>query len=180
MKTLFAFIFLILTINVYSQQIEWTTINEALEHQKENPKKIMVFFYAKWNKDSHKMNETTLVNRDVARYITKHYYAVNFNGEGTEKVNYNGFEYTNPNYDPNRKGRNYQHFFADALKIKSYPTILFFDEEGQVISPVVGYKSAKELEIFLKMVASDDYKTVTTGQAWQNYQDNFKPKFRAN
>jgi thioredoxin-related protein len=153
-------------------------MNNALQLQKDNPKKIMVFFYAEWSEDSHKMNETTFVNRDVARYINKHFYAVNFNGEGTEKVNYKGFEYTNPNYDPNRKGRNYQHFFADALKITNYPTVLFFDEKGEVISPVAGYKSSRDLEIFLKMVASNDYKNVTTAESWQNYQDTFEPQFR--
>jgi thioredoxin-related protein len=154
-------------------------MNEALETQQEQPKKIMLFVYAEWCKVCHKMNESTFVNKDVIKYVNKHFYAVHFNGEGTEKVTYKGFDYTNPNYDPNRKGQNYQHFFADALKVTSYPTIVFFDEKGDIISPVPGFKSAQDLEIFLKMVASDDYKDVTTAKAWQEYQQNFKPKFKA-
>ncbi len=169
-----------MAIETSAQQIKWVNMNEALELQEQKPQKILVFFYAKWSEDSHKMNETTLINKDVAKFINKNFYAVNFNGEGNEKVNYKDFEYTNPNYDPNRKGRNYQHFFADALKVSTYPTIVFFDEKGEVISPVAGYKSARELEIFLKMIASDDYKKVTTAEAWQDYQDNFKPVFSLN
>ncbi len=171
---------LFMSLNIEAQQIKWTSMNEALELQDAKPKKILVFFYAKWSEDSHKMNENTLVNQDVAQYINQHFYAVNFDGEGNEKVNYKDFEYTNPNYDPKREGRNYQHFFADALKVTTYPTIVFFDEKGEIISPVAGYKSPKDLEIFLKMVASDDYKSVTTAQAWQEYQDNFKPRFSLN
>jgi thioredoxin-related protein len=168
------------SIVVSAQQIQWIKMDTALEQQKNHPKKIMVFFYAEWSEDSHKMNENTFVNKDVIKYINKNYYAVNFNGEGTETVTYKDFEYTNPNYDPNRKGRNYQHFFADALKVSSYPTIVFFDEKGDVISPVAGYKSPKDLEIFLKMVATDDYKSVTTAQSWENYQKNFKSGFSLN
>jgi len=168
------------TITVNAQQIKWVDFETAIELQEQKPKKMLVFFYAEWSKDSHKMNETTLVNKDVAKYINKKFYAVNFNAEGNSVVNYKDFKYTNPNYDANRKGRNYQHFFADALKVTTYPSIVFFDEKADVISPVAGYKTPQELEIFLKMIATDDYKKVTTAQAWKNYQDNFKGDFSLN
>lgn len=171
-----SFIFL----NISAQQIEWMRMNEALEQQQDNPKKIMLFVYTEWCGYCHKMNKKTFVNTDVVDYINKHYYAVNFNAEGTEKVNYKDFEYTNPNYDPKRKGRNYQHFFADALQVSSYPAIVFFDEKGDIISPVKGYKSPKDLEIYLKMIASDDYKNLTTAEAWQDYQADFEPDFEVN
>lgn len=167
-----------LSFSTNAQQIDWFPMNQALELQQKKPKKIMLFVYAEWCKECHKMNESTFLNKDAIKYINKHFYAVHFNGEGTEKVTYKGFDYTNPNYDPKRKGQNHQHFFANALKINSYPTIVFFDEEGEIISPVPGYKSAKDLEIYLKLVASDDYKNVTTGEAWKNYQKKFKPKFK--
>ena len=170
--------FAILTVSVKAQQIDWVSMNKALEIQQKKPKKIMLFVYAEWCKNCHKMNETTFVNKDVAKFINKNFYAVHFNGEGTEKVTYKGFEYTNPNYDPNRKGQNYQHFFADALKVKAYPTIVFFDEEGNIISPVEGFKSAKDLEIFLKMIASDDYLEVKTFEDWEQYQKDFKSSFK--
>ena len=166
------------TTTFNAQNINWVNMNKALELQEQQPKKIMVFFYAEWCKNCHKMNETTFVNKDVIKYINKHYYAVNFNGEGTETVNYKDFEYTNPNYNPNLKGQNYQHLFADALQIKMYPTVMFFDEKSEIISPVAGFKTAKELEIFLKMVATNDYKNVRTAESWQEYQDSFKPTFK--
>jgi len=177
-KYVIAFLFIVISSHLNAQQIEWVSMNEALDIQQKNPKKIMLFVYAEWCKECHKMNETTFVNKDVAKYINKHFYAVHFNGEGTEKITYKGFEYTNPNYVPNRKGQNYQHFFADALKVKAYPTIVFFDEEGEIISPIEGFKSATDLEIFLKMIASNDYKNVKTFEDWEEYQKEFKPRFK--
>lgn len=180
LKIIFLSIFLTIYIDVSAQQIEWMTMNEALEQQKDDPKKIILFVYTEWCKNCHEMNETTFVHKDVVKYVNDNFYAANFNGEGTEIINYKGFEYTNPNYDPDREGRNYQHFFADALKITAYPSIVFFDETGEVISPVRGYKSAEDIEIYLKMVASDDYKSVTSAEAWQAYQKAFTPKFKVN
>ena len=66
---------------------------------------------------------------------------------------------------------------ADALRINAYPSLVFFDENGELIQALPGYKSAQELEIFLKMVASDDYKDITTEQAWADYQKAFKSTF---
>jgi thioredoxin-related protein len=179
-KSIVFSVFLLVNFGISAQQIEWMTMNEALEKQDDNPKKILLFVYTEWCGYCHKMNENTFVNKDLIKYVNKHFYAVNFNGEGTETVNYKDFEYTNPNYDPNRKGRNYQHFFADALQITSYPAIVFFDEKGNIISPVKGYKSAEDLEIYLKMIASDDYKAVTTAKAWKEYQAEFEPEFKVN
>mgnify|MGYP000127809307 FL=1 len=101
-----------------------------------------------------------------------------FNAEGTESVNYQDFTYTNPNYQEGRKGRNSQHLLAHALKITGYPTIVFFKENGDLIQPVVGYKTPEQIEIFLKMIANDDYLKLTTGEAWQEYQNNFKGSFK--
>ena len=92
-------------------------------------------------------------------------------------MTYNNFTYTNPNYQPERKGRNAQHFFADALKITAYPSLVFFNETGGVIQALPGYKSPQDLEIFLKMIATDDFKALTTEKAWETYRNNFKGKF---
>ena len=54
---------------------------------------------------------------------------------------------------------------------------MFFDEFGDLIQTHPGYKSAQELEIFLKMVASDQYREITTEEAWKEYQEAFKSTF---
>lgn len=172
--TVFAFLFV---LSAQAQEIKWMTMNEALEAQKKEPKKIFMDVYTNWCGPCKLLDKNTFHNQDVVSYVNKNYYAVKFNAEGTEEIHYNDFTYTNPNHNPDRKGRNSQHFFANALKISGYPSIVFFDEKGGVITPVVGYKTPKQLEIYLKMVVNDDYKKLTTAQAWQDYEQSFVSTF---
>lgn len=177
-RTIFG-LFLIFCLSSFQvqAQIKWMTMNEALAAQAQKPKKIFMDVYTDWCGPCKMLDKNTFTNKRLARYVNKHYYAVKFDGEGTESINYKDFTYTNPNHQPERKGRNAQHFFADALRINAYPSLVFFDEKGELIQALPGYKSAQELEIFLKMVASDDYKNITTEQAWTEYQESFKSTF---
>lgn len=179
MKLLFACLFFFFTISSsIAQEIKWMSMNEALEAQKKQPKKILMDAYTTWCGPCKLMDQRTFTNKDVVDYVNEYYYAVKFNAEGTEEVTYRDFKYTNPNYDPDRKGRNSQHFFANALKISGYPSLVFFDENSNVITPVVGYRTPEQLEIYLKMIAKDDYKKLTTQEAWQNYEKNFRGTFK--
>ena len=181
-KTILVIVTLILgTTGVFAQKqgkINWLTFNEALEAQKKEPRKIFMDVYTDWCGPCKLLDKNTFQNKDVADYVNKNYYAVKFNAEGTEPIDYQDFTYTNPNHDPNRKGRNSQHLFAHAMKINAYPSIVFFDEEGELIQPVPGYRTPQQLEIFLKMIQSDDYKEITTAEAWQEYQSNFESIFK--
>jgi len=56
--------------------------------------------------------------------------------------------------------------------------LVFFKSNGDLIQSVVGYKSPKDVEIYLKMIANDDYLELTTVNAWQKYQDEFKGTFK--
>lgn len=161
-----------------AQEIKWMSMNEALEAQKKQPKKILMDAYTTWCGPCKLMDSKTFTNKDVVNYVNKNFYAVKFNAEGTEEIMYKDFNYTNPNYDPNRKGRNSQHFFANALKISGYPSLVFFDEQSNVIAPIMGYRTPEQLEIYLKMIAKDDYKKLTTAEAWQKYEKEFKGTFK--
>lgn len=178
MKLTYFVLFFLLGLGVsQAQEIKWMTMNEALAAQKKEPKKILMDAYTDWCGPCKLMDQKTFTNKDVVNYVNKHFYAVKFNAEGTEEVNYRDFNYTNPNYDPKRKGRNSQHFFANALKISGYPSLVFFDEQSNVIAPITGYRTPEQLEIYLKMIAKDDYKKLTTQDAWQEYEKSFKGNF---
>ena len=138
-------------------KINWMSFNEALEAQEKEPRKIFMDVYTDWCGPCKLLDKNTFQNADVAKYVNENYYAVKFNAEGTESIDYQDFVYTNPNYDPNREGRNSQHLFAHAMKINAYPSVVFFDEEGNLIQPLPGYKTPQQLEIFLKMIENDDF-----------------------
>ena len=160
-----------------AQEIKWMTMNEALAAQKKVPKKIFMDVYTTWCGPCKLLDKNTFSDKSVIKYVNDNFYAVKFNAEGTEEVSYLDFTYTNPNYQAERKGRNAQHLFAHALKINSYPNLVFFKDNGGLIQSIPGYRTPSELEIFLKMIASDDYLQITTADAWENYQKNFKSTF---
>ena len=176
-KLLFLFVFLTSAAVFSQEKIAWMTMNEALAAQEKNPKKIIMDVYTTWCGPCKLLDKNTFSDKKVIAFINKNYYPVKFNAEGPEEITYQDFTYTNPNYQPERKGRNAVHFFADALRIPGYPSLVFFEESGNLIQAVSGYKTPQELEIYLRMIANDDYKTLTTMEAWEAYQKNFKGSF---
>ena len=178
MKNLLLLLLLFSTASIYAQdKIMWMSMNDALEAQKDEPKKIIMDVYTTWCGPCKLLDKNTFSNKDVIQFINENYYPVKFNAEGPEEITFEDFKYTNPNYQPERKGRNATHFFADALRIPGYPSLVFFEENGKLIQAVPGYKTPKELEIYLKMIANDDYKALTTVEAWEDYQKKFKGEF---
>ena len=177
-KSIIIFLILLGVFHVNAQEkINWLSMDEALVLQLDSPKKIIMDVYTTWCGPCKLLDKNTFSNNDVIKFINDNYYAVKFNAEGTKDINYDGVTYDNPNYQEGRKGRNSQHLFARALKIKGYPSIVFFNNDGGFIQTVVGYKTPQQLEIYLKMMANDDYLELTNNEAWQDYQDNFKGKF---
>ncbi|RMA66487.1 thioredoxin family protein [Ulvibacter antarcticus] len=178
MKKILLLFIILITTGVSAQKIQWMTMNEALAAQKVTPKKIFMDVYTVWCGPCKMLDKNTFSNKDVIEYVNEHYYAVKFNAEGTEEIIFEDFTYTNPNYQEGRKGRNATHFFADALKLRGYPSLVFFEADGTLIQALPGYKTPPQLEVYLKMIGSGDYKNVNTAEAWQEYQQNFKSTFK--
>jgi len=177
MKKLFI-LFILITASVSAQEINWMSMKDALAAQKKNPKKIFMDVYTNWCGPCKLLDKKTFHNTDVVNYVNKHFYAVKFNAEGNEEFEYQGHTFTNPGYKEGRRGRNSSHVFANSLKIAGYPSMVFFDEESNIIFPITGYYKALELEVFLKVVGSDDYKKITSQNQFTEYQKNFKGTFK--
>lgn len=176
------FAFFLIGMGVFSQAqetINWVSFEEALKLQKQKPKKIFMDVYTDWCGPCKMLDKQTFQNAEVAKYVNENYYAVKFNAEGPDPVIYHGTTYTNPRYVEGRKGRNGVHDFTRALGVNSYPSMLFFDEAGKPIqAPLKGFLRPNQIEIFLKVFATDDYKKLTTTEKWQEYQANFKGTFK--
>ena len=85
---LLTFFFLLGLSTVFAQKIQWMTLAEAREAQKKEPKKIFMDVYTDWCGPCKLLDKNTFQNPDVSRYISEHYYAVKFNAEGTEEIQY--------------------------------------------------------------------------------------------
>ena len=170
---------LFIVVNSIAQEINWVTLEEAVELQKKNPKKIMMDAYTKWCGPCKMLDRNTFQNKDVADYVNKNYYAVKFDAEGNEEINFNSKIYTNPNYDPAKANkRNSPHQLSSYFGIRSYPTIIFLGENQELITPVIGYKTPQQLELFLKMFKEDEHLDLKTQEAFNEYYTAFTPVFQ--
>ena len=75
-----------ISFNALAQQINWVSLEEAVELQKKTPKKIMMDVYTNWCGPCKMLDKNTFQNKDVADYINKNYYAVKFNAEGNDEI----------------------------------------------------------------------------------------------
>lgn len=159
-------------------QIKWMTLEQAIEAQKTEPKKILIDFYADWCEPCKIMEQNTYNHSVIADYINQNYYLVKFNTERKEDLTLYGRTFSNPDYVSNKKGRNGTHEFAKYMNIMSVPSAVFLDENAQPITILQGAMTAKEFEPYLTFFATDEYKKVKTREDWENYQKKFKSKIR--
>ena len=181
MKQLTLFIFLAFSVMTFQAQqlgINWLTIEEAVEAQKKNPKKIMIDVYTKWCGPCKMMMKNTFTNTDVINYINKNFYAVKLDAEHAGDITFKGQVFSNPDYVPNKAGRNGVHQLSRYFQVRAYPTLVYLDEELNIIAPISGYKTPQQLELYLTFFHSNVYKSITTKEEWTVYQSEFQPTFK--
>lgn len=179
-KTVLVFTLAVLTsVASVAQEINWITLEKALELQKKDPRKIMMDVYTNWCGPCKMLDKNTFKNADVANYVNQNYYAVKFNAEGNEQVNFKGQVFKNPSYKAELASkRNSVHELAYALQVQAYPTIVFMDETGEIIAPIKGYQTPPQLELYLKMFKANDHKDLDSQEKFNDYYAVFKPKFK--
>ncbi|MAV04976.1 MAG: thioredoxin family protein [Flavobacteriaceae bacterium] len=172
-------IFFLSFFNNYSQEIKWISFEKALEAQKTHPKNLILDVYTNWCGPCKLMDKNTFQNKFIAEFINEHYYAVKFNAEGNEKINFRGRKYENIGYDSSRsQSRNSSHQFARFLGVNAYPTTMFFDDKMNLITPIKGYLVPQQLEIYLELFKDDDYKLVQSQEDFDKFIQGFESKLK--
>lgn len=155
------------TNNPNASGIKWMSWKEVQEAQKKEPRKIFVDVYTDWCGWCKRMDATTFTNPEIVKYISKNFYAVKFDAETQEAINFKGKDYK---YVA-QGARGYNELAAEILNGQmSYPTAVYFDENMEEIFPVPGYQEPKMLETILNYVQSNSYKNVK----FDDYQRDFK------
>ena len=152
-----------------TELIKWVSMEEAVVLSAKEPRKILVDVYTDWCGWCKKMDLATFQQTDIAKYVKEKYYAVRLNAEQTEVIHINGKEYK---YLPGPNGRKgYHELAAELLNGKlSYPTIVFLDENFNMIQPLPGYRGPQELDPILHYFGSDSYKSID----WDSFLKEFK------
>ncbi len=165
----------LLSANVYSQQINWISINELEDVLKTNEKNIIIDIYTNWCGPCKLMEKNTFQNKYISKFINENYHAVKFNAEGNETVTFTEKVFQNPNFDVKRVNtRNATHEFTRFLGVSAYPTTIFLDKDMSLITPVRGYLIPKQLEIYLELFKNDQYKKITSQLDFDNFIKSFE------
>lgn len=119
------------------KKINWLTIEEVEKLSKEKPRKIFVDVYTDWCGWCKRMDATTFADAAVIDYVNENYYAVKLNAESGDNISLKGINTTGAE-------------LARSFRVSSYPTIVFIDETFHNVTPVPGYRKAKEFHDILK------------------------------
>ena len=85
----------------------------------------------------------------MIKYVNENYYAVKFNAEGNEKIEFQGYEFSNPNFDPAKtRRRNSSHEFTRALREHTLIQQWFFWTSHLVFCINFRISTSRQMEFF--------------------------------
>lgn len=166
--------------SLYSQdnqaKVNWVSIEEAQLLMKKEPRKIFIDFYTDWCGWCKRMDAQTFAHPIIAAYLNKHFYAVKIDAEQSEPITFKGHKYVNPNPGQRRSAHEFAQAVAsvkraDGRNSLGYPTVVFIDEELNVITPLPGFRAAKDFEAVLSYFKEEVYKH---NQNLQQYIQQFQ------
>lgn len=166
------FLLLLLLPVLGSAQIKWMSIEEAAEANAKEPKKIFIDVYTDWCGWCKRMDASTFKDSAVAALINSHFYAVKLNAEGKDSIVLNGttFRYV----EQGRKG--YHELAVALLQGKmSYPTMVYLDEQFNMIQPIPGYQNPEQLLPILEYLGMNHHKDTP----WETFQKAYAERKRA-
>lgn len=151
-------------------KVNWLTFEEAVEKSKTEKKKIFIDVYTDWCGWCKVMDRETFGNEKIAKYLNENFYPVKLNAEQKEDITVNGqtFKWVASGT------RGYHQLAAALLQGKlSYPTVVFLDENFNMLQPLPGYQKPEQFDPIIKFIGGGHYKTTK----WADWQKTYVSPF---
>jgi thioredoxin-related protein len=134
-------------------EIQWKSFESSID-LKSTGKKYFIYVYTDWCSWCKRMKSTTFKDEKVVKILNEKFVSVMFNAESKDPVNFRGTEFK----FVSQGSRGYHELAAALLNNKlSYPSVVFLDEEMNMIQPLPGFKSAEDLSIILTYLGDEIY-----------------------
>ena len=170
-----AFICLSLTVSAQEStrpdnaKVNWVTIEEAIQILEKggNTKIFMVDAYTDWCGWCKRMDKSTFRHPEVIEVLNEHFVAVKFNAESTRDIKFG--DQTLKFVASGRKG--YHELAAALMQGKlSYPTLVFLNENFEMIQPIPGYRNGKQLLPIIKFLGEGHYLSMSYNKFMEEYE----------
>ena len=148
-------------------KVQWVSFEEAVELSKTNKKKVFIDVYTDWCGWCKVMDKNTFSQPVIAQYLNDNFYAVKLDAEQEEDISFRDQTFK---FVPSGK-KGYHQLAAALLNNKlSYPTVVFLDEDFNMIQPLPGYQKPDRFEMIVKFIGSDGYKNTE----WSTWESEFE------
>ncbi len=130
------------------------SFEDALKKAKSENKRVVIDVYTDWCGWCKKMDGEAYSNSDIKKLLEDNFVFIKLNAEGTEKIKYNGKEYTETE-------------LATYFEVTGYPTTVFLEPDGKLIEfkydksnmkSVPGYFKTDEFKKILEYFKDGKYK----------------------
>jgi len=183
MRYLFTYIFLLLftvgcaqntkkeKTQTNSEAIHWMSFTDAVKKNETVKKKLLIDVYTDWCGWCKRMDASTYQNKQAVAYINKNFYPVKLDAEMSDSIVFQNHVFRKT--DATKKSAPHELAVALLNGKMGYPSTVFLDENFNMLSPVQGYLSVEQLEMYMKYFTEVDYTKVK----WEDFQSNFKSTF---
>jgi len=150
--------------------VKWYSIEEAAALTKTAPRPIFVDAYTDWCGWCKKLDSDTFSHPVIAEVLNTKFYAVKFDAESSAPVNFQDRTFVNDG----KLGKAHQLAYALLQGKLSYPTVVFLTPKSELITPVPGYRNAKDFEPLLAYFGG----TTWQKQSFEEFMKSFEGKVK--
>lgn len=153
--------------------IIWLSFEEMQVKQKKEPKKVLVDVSADWCVWCKRQEAILLENKTLVNYLNENFYLVMLKPEDDKKIEFKGKTYGIRNFNSTSPGESRRvNLLAVELMGENfiYPSIIFLNENLDLISVFKGYQKKENLDPILSFFATDSYLSIK----WSEYSKKFQ------
>jgi thioredoxin-related protein len=138
--------------------LQWHAFDSGIAEAKKSNKKVIIDVYTNWCHWCKKMDKEVYENEKVTTYIGKNYITIKLNAESNSTANYK---------DKSLSERE----LAQAFGVTGYPTTIFMEPNGELITSVSGYYDADKFINIAKFIGENHYKKMK----WEEFLKKVSP-----
>jgi thioredoxin-related protein len=166
--TTLTLIFYVSSASLHAQEaVNWQQIHQGELLAKKQHRKVLIEIYTQWSEGFKELERSVLAQPQIAKYLNENFITIKFDAETREEVNFRDRTYK----FVTQSGVGFNELASELLRGQmSYPTFVFFDENGNLIQ-TIQYRTPEHFEMIITYFGSDNHKKMP----WKKYEKVFLP-----